>query len=217
MYKSSTSMYKPLLCNIGGGTDLSPGNLHSFGCLLSSSLIITTSHSWREIEAKYDWPVVSKYDGLFQCAIEYEDVKQDVLILSTNKLIRSCEGIDSPSSYPNISSTPPLLGESVGFITRLSLRDDSGELRPTTFSESSIAMYVKGTPGHFMLSGGLFQKGSSGSPVYLPDGTLIAIIVQTTQFVTDTVHPYPAIITAPVVAPVCLYATKIEELKKKNQ
>ncbi|MGD9873386.1 MAG: trypsin-like peptidase domain-containing protein [Kiritimatiellia bacterium] len=218
MYKTATNLYWPLLTNVGGGTDATPGKLHGFGCLLSPSLVISARHVWREIEHRYSWPVILKNDGLFRCDIVLEDELQDIIILRTVQCMRTCESLAPPSGYPQVARGHPQLGTSAGFITRMTLRDAiKGEQSYTAFSESSVSILLKkadNEPIHFMLSGGLFQKGSSGGPVYTPDGTLIGVIVQSMQFVTDFDHPMPAIITAPVIAPTCVYANRIEELKK---
>lgn len=220
MYKKSTAMYWPLLGKVGGGTKEALGTLHGAGCLLSSTLLITARHVWREIESQYEWPVIGKHDGLFRCTIEHEDALQDVLILRTTERIIESKGLNGPQTYPKVSTSLPALGESVGILTRLDLNDrEEGPVRFTAFSEASVAICLKqgSGPTHLMLSCGLFQSGSSGGPVYSPNGTLIGIIVQSMQFALEVKNPSSLKVTAPIIAPVYLYARIIEQLKQTQK
>jgi hypothetical protein len=86
----------------------------------------------------------------------------------------------------------------------MSLRNPGEEQRYSAFSQASVSMHLKkkeGDPPWIAVSGGIFQKGSSGGPVYTADGKLLGVIVQSHQFVADFDHTLPTIINTPVVAP----------------
>jgi Trypsin-like peptidase domain len=218
MFAKATSMYWRLQCNVGGGSATVKGKLHGLGCLLSDTLIVTARHVWSEHAAKYSWVVVLKHDGLFRCSIVQESEKDDLLFLRAEDCLDATASKQAPAEYPQIYASIPVCGLSVGFLTWVIIAESGGaEEDYAAFSHCSVAMYSKkkkvDDPPLIVLSGGIFQKGSSGGPVYTPDGRLVGVIVQSWQFPTSRNHRFPTIVTAPVVMPLASYANIIAQMK----
>jgi len=205
MFVTATRQYWSLLCNVGGGSSTDKGKLHGLGCLLSPNHAVTARHVWDDVKGRYQWPVILKYDGLFRCRIVHDAVDLDVMFLEADACLDGSSSRQAPTQYPQVYPDWPPYGLSVGFLTRMTLRNSGvEEQRYSAFSQASVSMHLKKKdtdPPWFAISGGIFQKGSSGGPVYTADGQLLGVIIQSHQFVADFDHQLPTIINTPVVAP----------------
>ncbi len=205
MFKDSAKKYYNWTCSVGGGSATVMGKIYGMGCVLDELHTITAHHCWTSISHKYEWPVVLREDGLFLCEIVFNSTSHDIIIYkSIKKLSDKPKGLIS--EYPNISEEHLFLGESVGFMSRLTTYVSYDKSTSHThFSSGTISMFQKNeeqTAMQFVISSTVIQKGFSGSAVFTPDGSLVGILVQTLRFAADIEDPESEIYTLPVMAPI---------------
>ena len=204
MFAAATQLYRSLVCRVGGLASADDGPLLGNGCMVSAHHAVTARHVWSNVRDQFHGPSIIKWDGIFRCKVIFESVEADVLLLEVVGRIATASIAAPPAAYPAVSSQWPQLGQSVGILTRMQLPHPTGNMDYVVFSEAFISINMKNTPtdpNFFSLSGGIFQRGSSGGPVYGTDGSLIGVIVQSNQFVADLYHPIPALMNLPLISP----------------
>jgi hypothetical protein len=100
----------------------------------------------------------------------------------------------------------------VALLTRIGRLEGEGESRHLAFSAASSSILcgvVDDRPRWVELSGGIFQSGTSGSPVYLPNGDLVGVIVRSCQYAMNPGEGMMAFVHASVVAPLYPHAASI--------
>jgi hypothetical protein len=179
------------------------------GCVLDEKHVLTARHVWSEIQNKYSWPVVAREEGLFKCEVVFESKAHDILVLHAVKLIHEIRDDDNKpkriSSYPILSNKRPFLGCSIGFMSNLKMHITIEETEVHShMAVGNISMLLPDKEKdvlNFSLSGTVIQKGFSGSAVFLPDGKIIGVIIETISFAADFHNPKSVIYLLPVMAP----------------
>jgi len=200
MFTSAANKYFNWSCSVGGGSSTAKGRIHGMGCVLDDYHVLTADHCWSTISNRYTWPVVGRNDGLFRCEIAFRSLEADILVL------RAIEKIDDRiintfNEYPTFSQKPASLGSSVGFMSRLSLDESSH----SHFAMGVISMYLPSENSealNFALSSTVIQHGFSGSAVFLPDGTIIGVLIQSLHFIANKTDPNAPWYVLPIVAPI---------------
>jgi hypothetical protein len=215
MFEAACRDYLLWQCSVGGGSSQEKGKLHGMGCVLDSSHVLTARHVWTQIEKNYSWPVVLKFDGLFRCEIALESVAHDIMVLRTAAKLEAVQ-METPTTFPSLSSSLLFIGASVGFISALRLHESfQKSTRHTYFGSGSVAFLVCPTDdlaATYALSGCVVQKGMSGSPVFRPDGSLVGVFIETLSFATDILDPASPMYLLPVVSPIRPLLSQIQTL-----
>ncbi|MDD5155481.1 MAG: trypsin-like peptidase domain-containing protein [Candidatus Omnitrophica bacterium] len=213
MFSNACKIFFDLHCSVGGGSKGDKGKLHGTGCLLGPKHVITARHIWSNIKKIYQYPSILKYDGIFKCKIVLESKEFDIVILETEEIIENYD-FPAPSVYPKIYSKIPSRGLLVGFSTTLRLNETEKPESHTAFFQAHVSMQLH--EHDFVLSNGVIQKGSSGSPVFTPSAELVGILIQNLQFSVDTGLLADQIITTPVFSPLLPFKKIIENLVLKT-
>lgn len=213
MFQESAKLHFLCKCSVGGGSSNVKGRMFGIGCLLDDRHALTARHVWAAIQREYTWPVVLKYDGLYECQVVYEQRDADLLILKATEKIDDCE-FNQPTRYPQLSANDAFLGKTVGSIASLRIQDLDTENSYTYFSMSSLSMFMRGTEGkarHIAMTGSLVQKGFSGGPVFEENGDIIGVLIQALTFPLDRSNPDLSIATLPIMSAIFPYR---EEMAK---
>jgi hypothetical protein len=219
MFTKACSQYWDLQCYVGVGSLSSQGSVDGIGCLLAPDIIITARHIFNNTRQLNKWPVVAKFDGAFKCSIIYESKAHDIALLKTVEKVDNLEH-RKPSKYPVVSTKRPSLGNTAGYLSRLyTYKQTGGTDSYSYFSQGCISFMHPGDADNisfYGLTGGIIQRGFSGSPVITADGKLIGIIVQSLRLVTDSKDIHGSVTYVPVMSPLDLISKEIEEAIKKN-
>jgi hypothetical protein len=202
MFAAACARYAPLVCNVGGGSDAEPGVRIGSGCLLSPRHVLTALHVVRPLPAKLPWPVVEKYDGVFRCAIAYEDPQEDIALLTATDPVTPDDG-DAPTEFPILPSAPPRLGSSAGFLSWAKLPKDAGRVRALHFTPSAVTGVLPNTDAagpRFILAGDVAERGATGTGVFGPTGELLGVIVKALPVTPDGADKLPRASIRPVMA-----------------
>lgn len=210
MFQQACEIYRQVFCDFGGGSPTVQGKLHSTACLLSSRHVITAAHNVRQMEEKYSWPVVTKFDGLFKCQTAAIDDKIDIAVLRiTEQLAES--SLDKPARYPQLATNNLAMGMTVGYMTWLHKKSPSGRSQFLYFGTAHVSHLGESELGHptWILDTGFVEAGFSGSPVFLPDCSLVGIMVGSNAFTQDLgrggvppiVHCFPQVSSVPNLPP----------------
>jgi hypothetical protein len=200
MFEEAARKHSQWICSVGGGSPAVQGMLHGMGCVLDDYHVLTATHCWSEISNKYDWPVVARHDGLFRCEVVFKATEADILVLRSVEKIVDCR-LYNFNEYPLLTTTPAFLGSLVGFMSRLKLDDSS----PTFFAMGVISMFLPYKDSewkNFAISNTIMQHGFSGSPVFRPDGSIVGVLTQTINFITNKTNPDEPWDSLPIVAPI---------------
>ncbi len=211
MFEEAAKIHFLSKCSVGGGSPGVTGKLHGMGCLLTDNHVLTAWHVWREIQQKYAWPVVVKYDGLYRCELVFEQRDADLLVL---KAVEKKVDVTSapPSRYPRLSAGTPFLGKTVGYLASLRIQEPDYKGDHTYFSPSCLSMFMRDTPGravHVALAGGLIQKGFSGGPVFEENGDVLGVLIQSLRFSLDPNNPTLSVATMPIMSVLFPYRDEI--------
>jgi S1-C subfamily serine protease len=181
MFQQACLMYEEVLCSFGGGTHEVKGKLHGAACLVSPRHVVTAAHNVQKAKTEYDWPVVSKFDGLFKCEVMAINETADVAILRATEKLADATIRKVPTRYPAIKNPTIGMGMTVGYMTWLQKKASRRSLF-WYFSTASVSYLGECPDGNqrWVLSGGFVEPGFSGSPVFLPDGSLIGMLVGAT-------------------------------------
>jgi hypothetical protein len=207
MFTSSASLFFDCTCSVGGGCFGNPpvGRLHGMGCLLAKDYVLTAAHCWTDVMERYDWPAVATLDGLFRCDVAFHNEEADILLLRLAELVQESRlSLNQPERYAQLGDDQLFLGTQVGFMSQLTLHDTSENSSTSThFSAAFVSMWLRETdPPRFALSGTVIQQGFSGSPVFLPSGLAVGVLVQSLSFRADLRNPNAPIYILPVISPI---------------
>lgn len=209
MFKSSAAHFFDCRCSVGGGRYGSHpvGKLHGMGCLLDKSHVLTAAHCWTSVKDKYEWPAVATLDGLFRCDMAFYSEESDILLLRLVDLVQeSPSSLKQPERYAQLGDDQIFLGSQVGFISQLTLHNTLEDTSTRThFSAAFVSMLIPGrgeAHARFALSGTIMQKGFSGSPVFLPSGSIVGVLVESLSFRANFHDANAPIYVLPVVSPI---------------
>jgi hypothetical protein len=179
MFQSACALYRECLCSFGAGGPKQKPRIFSYSCLVSPKHVLTCRHVVAGLSERFPWLVTFRRDGIFRCEEIFDDVQTDVAVLGIGQQLSASESAPC-SSFPLLSQQPIGQGMTVGYLTRLWKKDFAGEQGVYTYFSSAHTSYRYDTEhgtSVWVLSGGLIESGFSGSPVFLPDGSLIGKIV----------------------------------------
>jgi hypothetical protein len=209
MFERAAQMHFGCNCKVGGGSqhNVNVGQSHGMGCALDAKHALTAAHCWTGVDDRYDWPIVLRPDGLFRCEIVFENAEADVMILrSVEPLPVNSKYLRQITHYPTISPAPISLGTEIGFVSRLSLHDSIEDVSTHThFAHGFISMMLpseKGNGMRFAVSGTVMQKGFSGSAVFLPDGSIVGVLVESLSFRANFHDEHAPIYILPMMVPI---------------
>jgi Trypsin-like peptidase domain len=209
MFTSSAAHFFDCTCSVGGGRYGKPavGRMHGMGCLLDKSHVLTAAHCWTGVQDEYEWPAVATLDGLYRCDVAFYSEESDILLLRLlERVLKSPTSLEQPERYAQLGDDQIFLGSQVGFISRLTLHKTFDETSTRShFSAAFVSMLVPGknaTQVRFALSGTVMQKGFSGSPVFLPSGSIVGILVESLSFRANVDDENAPIYVLPVISPV---------------
>ena len=219
LFTEAYAVYRKLLCQIGGGSPTIEGRLFGSGCLISNHHILTARHVVNTLPDFTEWPVVLKYDGLFQCDILFESSEHDLMILEANRRIATSSQ-PAPTEFPEFVVGHPKFGSSVGHIARLKSTTEDGRTNSHTyFSPSTVSMYAPSRPDEatmYVLANGIVQPGFSGCPVFGADRTLHGILVQCYQFPIHSENQITQIHSLPIMSPVFPIRAEIDSALNRD-
>lgn len=216
MFSEAAGLYYGLHCTVCGMVQPGAPAVHGLGCLISPEHLITARHVWREVVQKYDQPVILKRDGLFRCSVVAENADADLIFLKTIHCVERNDSGKPPAEFPPVHPVPPSWGMSVGFLARMS----AGREVRAAFSMASVSfMDFSGEstrPRFWGLSGGLFQKGALGGPVFTAEGNMVGLIVDSYQFRPDPDHPESPVVLVPVMSPLWPFKEQLNGLRERT-
>jgi hypothetical protein len=159
------------------------------------------------VQDKYEWPAVVTLDGLFRCDVAFYSEESDILLLRLLERVRkSPTSLEQPERYAQLGDDQIFLGSQVGFISQLKLHKTLDETSTRShFSATFVSMLLPGknaTHVRFALSGTVMQKGFSGSPVFLPSGSIVGVLVESLSFRANFDDENAPIYVLPVISPV---------------
>ena len=207
MFSKSAGLFFNCQCSVGGGCSDSPRSARIFGigCLLDENHVLSAAHCWTGIEARFEWPAVMTLHGLFRCELAFCSEESDIMLLRMVEHIQKPPGdFEQPKQYAALSDEHVFLGSQVGTISQLNLLDRQGETSTRThFSAGFVSMWLlENRPPRFALSGTVIQKGFSGSPVFLPSGLVVGVLVESLSFRANFLDPQAPIYVLPVISPI---------------
>jgi len=182
------------------------------GCLLDRNHVLTAAHCWTGVQDKYEWPAVLTSDGFFRCEVAFYSEDLDILLLRLLELVQPSPrslALKQSESYAQLGNDEIFLGSQVGFISRLRLYTLDDTSAHTHFSAAFVSMMLPGSARRglryhprFALSGTVIQDGFSGSPVFLPSGSIVGVLVQSISFRANVDDENAPIYVLPVISPI---------------
>lgn len=187
MFQEACAVYRECLCSVGGGGPTNNPRIFGYSCLLSPQHVLTCRHIVANLMKRFEWLVAFKREGIFKCEVIFDDRQTDLAVLVTTEQIT--EGQGKPcANYPLLARQSLTQGMTVGYLTRLWKQDHKGEQGVYNYFSSAHTSYLFDTEHGttvWVLSGGLIESGFSGSPVFLPDGSLIGKVVGVAAMTAD--------------------------------
>ena len=194
---------------VGFGDEIRP-QFHGRGCLIGPAHVLTALHVVELIRRNYKSLAVGKHDGLFSADIVYSDSSSDIAVLKVGELVEPLNQ-EPPALYPTISERVPEIGMAVGHLSILNKQYEGTGKRfaGMFFSAGHVAFMLRVPELRWAIVGGFCESGFSGSPAFLPDGSLIGVIVETTQTMADSAQAVPQAFTFPVISALAPMRAKI--------
>jgi hypothetical protein len=182
-------------CSVGGISDDLRGMTVGMGCFLSDEIVLSAAHVWSGVAGRYTSPFVIHAEGGFRCEVLREWPEWDIILLRTVERIfgSATEPSNEAVLHPPLSQEKMYLGREVGMFSRLSLADeetDHGSLNLFTAGRVS-SWCLPSTENQkvmYGLSNTIVQRGFSGSAVFLADGSVVGVLVQTLSFPIDRMN-----------------------------
>lgn len=165
---------------------------------------------WGGARDHFDSPCVMHSSGVFRCEVLREWPDWDIILLRTVDRLVGRPVAETPSvqsdPYPGLSRERMYIGREVGMFSRLSLADedeDRGSISLFTSGRVSSGRYPGNENQKLMygLSNTVVQRGFSGSAVFLTDGSILGVLVQTLSFPIDRKYPSWGRYVIPMVSP----------------
>lgn len=208
MLELAYKRYKDLSCKLGaileGGTFQPCGH----GCWIQSHYILTASHVLNELRKAGAAQVgfLVRHKGVtYLCEVAWEDERADVAVL---RVIRE----DSPPAerlkwLPPLSSNLPQIGALVGYVAHLPTRNRSTGQKDYGLACfcSMVSRKDKDVYGfsRYRLTPGYSDQGFSGTAVFAPDASLVAVLIQSDHLLfRDEKDEAAGIVVFPIVVPV---------------
>jgi hypothetical protein len=166
------------------------------GCLLTADRLITAQHLVLETQAAGGSLRVIKVDGSFECRVIWQNAASDLAILRTTRCLQpSTQSL--PAAYPHIASALPQQGMLLGYMA--TLKRTGGAVTNNKYFASgfvSFLNYHRDKAIRYVLASGFIEAGFSGGPVFLPDRSLVGVLVSSCQFLSNILgvnvpHAFP--------------------------
>jgi len=190
MFQKATRMYSNLLCNMGGGDSPQQAKLGGYGCLLTPDHVITANHCLTAALREHSFPVALTGNALRKAMLIWRSEEYDVCVLHLQEVLHSFPALNNPQVYPTDFERPAELGNIVGYLSAFHRADESGEENRYTFFSCAPISFLASRGCHgprFALASGFIESGVSGSPVFLPCGAFVGVVVQS-QEIPITCH-----------------------------
>jgi hypothetical protein len=191
MFEQAAQQHFEWHCQVGGISSDQKGICVGMGCFLSKNIVLSAAHVWSGLHDSYEWPCVTHSTGGFRCEVLREWPDWDVIILRTIERILGPAVTKTPgTAHPTLSQEKMYLGREVGMFSRLDLTAEEG-------SRDSLSLFTSGrvSSHHFPksenqklkhgLANTVVQRGFSGSAVFLPDGSVVGVLVEGISFPID--------------------------------
>lgn len=196
MFQQACNLIRPSLCVVGNGSTILGTGFH-----VSPTIVITANHFF---PAQGGSPTILNDSGVFQCSFHHQSPDRDIAILSVGGQI-SPQG--DPQSHPmtlTCVASFPQQGMTVGYMSILRKHDQGRDRRYNVFFDGAFTHEIGNGPQHsqWVINNGLMEEGFSGSPVFLPTGEIVGVIVRATQVMTFVNDPVlqPVLSTFPVAS-----------------
>jgi S1-C subfamily serine protease len=216
MFEKAAALHHKAHCCVGGINDQTGnGAVHGIGCFIHPSYVLTAAHVLRPVGDRYSWALVTTAAGGFKCEIRKTWPAWDIAVLKVVAPIgdNSVPTEEQPTSAP-LSKADVYIGSAVGVFSRIRLYDEfgvkahfsSGYISMLMFPEDSSSTY------NLALSNIVIQVGFSGSAVFLPDGSVVGVIVRMLSFPVDFGDPSEGRYHLPIMAPLSKIRAEIEDV-----
>jgi hypothetical protein len=202
MFSDAAELHLNCLARIGQQLDARTFTPSGCGCALDAAHTLTAWHVVSPTIAAGEQIIVYRRDGVYAACPIWSDDREDLCVLRSTGTIRSDE--NRVESYPALARALPFVGTPVGTVSLLRLPEEfQGYAVHQFFSAGHIAAIF---PAHdaeslrLALTPLLVQRGFSGSPVFLQDGSIAGIV---TGFLTFRIEPSePRYHFTPLVVPI---------------
>jgi len=196
MFDGACALYTPCLCQIYGVLPNDQIAVIGSGCLLGPDRLITARHVVVDTQTAGASLRVSKVDGSFEATVNWNDTKSDIAVLRTTKCLQPISQ-PLPTSYPQIANVLPAQGMLLGYMA--TLRRTGGAIKYNKYFASgfvSFLNYHADRAIRYVLASGFIEGGFSGGPVFLPDNSLIGVLVSSCEFTSEILgvripHAFP--------------------------
>jgi hypothetical protein len=186
MFQNACSLYAEYLCRILGVLPDNSIAEMGAGCLLASDRVITVRHLGSDTARAGGQVHIRKADGSFASRRVWEDADSDLAVYQTTTCLAS-SGQAVPTRFPKLACILPAQGMILGYMA--TLRKSGDVITNNKYFSTGFVSYVnysKSSLAHrYVLSGGYTDGGFSGGPVFLPNQSLIGILVSANQFCTE--------------------------------
>lgn len=207
MFQNAARQYWRLKAQVGD-----EAGIKGMGCRIAPTFVLTAMHVVQGV--KSGKAILD--DGLWRWSLNRTWPQRDLALLELVDCTKPICGADpAATTFPSIADAQPFLGQSLGYLAHLSLRDEYGERSSHTyFGHGHVAFFKTGDAGEilFALGGGAIQRGFSGGPVFEPNGRIVGVLVQSLQYMPNLDHPLQGPSTLALFSPVAPIAVELTQL-----
>jgi Trypsin-like peptidase domain len=219
MFEKAAALHHKAHCCVGGANDRTgDGSVHGIGCFIRPSYILTAAHVLRAVGDRYDWPLVTTATGGFKCEFRKTWPAWDIAVLKVvARIPDDSVPAELDTTFAPLSEVNVYLGSAVGVFSRLRLYDEFGDHDSKAhFSCGYVSMWMfpEDSSGTYnlALSNIVIQAGFSGSPVFLPDGSVVGVIVRMLSFPANFEDPSEGRYHLPIMAPLSKIRAEVEDV-----
>jgi S1-C subfamily serine protease len=206
MFDGACALYTPCLCQIFGVLPNDQIAVIGSGCLLGPDRLITARHVVEDTQSAGGSLRVWKTDGSFEAKVIWNDMSSDLAILRTTKCLQP-SGQAQPTTYPQIASVLLAQGMLLGYMA--TLRRTGGAVKNNRYFASGFVSFLNHHTDkavRYVLASGFIEGGFSGGPVFLPDNSLIGVLVSSCEFTSEILgvtipHAFPEAVALAIHRP----------------
>ena len=207
MFQAACRLHLGTMARVGGVGDAGVGRSFGLGCAMSPRHVLTAAHVAQQGLQACGQASALVGMRLHRCEVVYRSDKLDLAVLQLGKVVFEHKDHWVPDAFPKAASQRPGFGMSVGYMGVLRRAGDSY----SSFSPASLSFFMRDGSGNWALSGGFIESGFSGGPVFLPDGSVIGLMIQSMQFTGGADNQVPHLHTVPVMSPLYLAGAELSD------